>query len=788
MCFALGEAYAIAADNSVLIIGLLIMAAPVLSVADGKTVAATIFLLIAVVGFMNVQTVSRQKKFAELFEEKKSAQVSGRIYDIRQGDRNQVYMYCTDITAGSERYGEAYEYRGRMRMLLYIDDIGKLRMGQEITISTGIARPDIATNPGAFDARSYYASKGIYLTGRDVQILRYGDGYSVVRQFLYWFRNTAGEVIDTTWKAQNATVVRAMLLGEKSSLDRDTKRLFQLNGIAHILAISGVHIAIIGMTLLKLLRRLSGSYLVPGIISIVVVILYGMMTGLASSTFRAVVMMAITVIGRVKGRTPDMLTSAGTALIIQAMVVPGIIMDAGFQLSFAAVAGMAVPDCFMDGILTSDNRLLNTIKVNISVTLATAPVVVYYFYQIPLYSVALNLIIVPLVSVILFCGILVIAVGMSVGVFGSSLWICEYIGMPVTWILGFYRFICKMMTHVPGYNVNVGHISVAMVVVYYAVILACLGLVSAAVRHGWSGKRRYKCIGFVLLCLCLGICSERLMYDSAYRIIFMDVGQGDGILIRSGDGTNILIDGGSSDKKGVGEYVMTPVLRYYGAAHVDYAFLTHGDNDHTSGIRYLLETPDTGIVIDNLVVAGDGDVQGLQDIIDLAEQKGTHVIYMEAGYTMTCGKNAAKMRLSLLHPGSKTGIKDANDLSAVIRLEYAGVSVLFTGDLGEAGERELLDGGAKLSADILKVGHHGSRYSSSEEFLQSVGADEAVISAGVNNRYGHPHKETLERLERYGTDVLLTSRDGAVCVQIDEGSTLIQGYVDENRKENKTGN
>ena len=167
---------------------------------------------------------------------------------------------------------------------------------------------------------------------------------------------------------------------------------------------------------------------------------------------------------------------------------------------------------------------------------------------------------------------------------------------------------------------------------------------------------------------------------------------------------------------------------------MDFAFLTHGDNDHTSGIRYLLETPDTGIVIDNLVVAVDGDVQGLQDIIDLAEQKGTHVIYMEAGYTMTCGKNAAKMRLSLLHPGSKTGIKDANDLSAVIRMEYAGVSVLFTGDLGEAGERELMDSGAKLSADILKVGHHGSRYSSSEEFLQSVGADEAVISAGVNNK------------------------------------------------------
>ena len=171
-----------------------------------------------------------------------------------------------------------------------------------------------------------------------------------------------------------------------------------------------------------------------------------------------------------------------------------------------------------------------------------------------------------------------------------------------------------------------------------------------------------------------------------------------------------------------------------------------------------------------------GDIENMGELLELAEKRGVNIIYMDGGFQMSCGKDAAKVWLNFLHPSEKTDIKDANDLSAVIRLEYRGYSVLFTGDLGEDGERELISEGGDLSADVLKVGHHGSRYSTSGEFLRAVDPDLAIISAGENNRYGHPHGETLERLDACGADVMSTIDHGAICVEITDGEISVTGY------------
>ena len=319
------------------------MAALVLLVVADKTgtamfffkhrVVVGIFVLMALMGYLNLKTTVRQETMADKISTEYRCSMVCKVDDIREsGYGYQVYVTGT----------QAGEHNVKVKIILYMNEVVDVRIGLQLISEGKFTRPEEATNPGTFDARSYYAHKGIYLICKDPVIVGRGEKYSVIKDFLYRFRLKAGCVLDRYFDEQDASVMRGMLLGEKSGIDKDTKRLFQVNGIAHILAISGVHIAIIGMTLYKLLRRISGSNILSGILSVGVVVLYGMMTGLASSTLRAVIMMAIVVTAKAVGRSPDMLTSAGIACVIQAVMSPQIVMDAGFQMSFAAVLGIAI--------------------------------------------------------------------------------------------------------------------------------------------------------------------------------------------------------------------------------------------------------------------------------------------------------------------------------------------------------------------------------------------------------------------------------------------------------------
>lgn len=605
----------------------------------------------------------------------------------------------------------------------------------------------------------------------------------------------------------------------------------------------------------------------------IVVVFYGIMTGLSGSTSRAVIMMGLVMIGKAKGRSADLLTSAGIASIGMAVWNPYVIRDAGFQLSFAAVAGLAVIHPVYVQTFGKKGKLRQAFGVSLSSSLATLPICVFYYYQFPLYGILLNLLVVPLVSCLLMSALVTAGCGII------SIKAAELAGIPAHFILILYERLCGLSEKIPFSSINVGHISVRMVLVYYLglgvvlFILRCYAgeknssqstdennsageEVNKSRRNNLAGRKlekpmtnnpsdkdlaklsRSKSLGRdltksvrkksgrcgrylygIILVILLTALYEYANLDRSFVTVFLDVGQGDGILIRTEQGTSILIDGGSTSNQRVGEYVLLPAIRYYGMSELDYVFVTHGDADHISGIEYLLNAEHIGVRIRNLVLAKYGDRQGLANIETLAKEKNINVVYMEAGDKIQEKQNPdmAGLTLECLYPSGSTleakqvaereasGITDdkkiaigldnaitanvpgeevtgssldANDLSMVLLAKYDGRKILFTGDAGSMVEKRLiLEKSILLSeTDALKVGHHGSHSASSKGFLQTTKPQYAIISCGKKNHYGHPHEETLMQLQTIGARVYRTDQCGAIILHIRSGKIMLHGY------------
>lgn len=865
-----------------------------------------IFVFVGIAGYCNMSSLRTQENFVKCVAGA-SCKVSGIIYDrqettsgwVIQIRAKKVFVKGVEETKeGAEKTKEIEEvgnklaYSGQMKIVAYMSTSEKPILGQDVVLSGVAALPEHATNPGGFDAADYYKAKKIFMFLKDTSYVETGVKKSELLNTLHGIKERVTSVYDQTFEPKAASVLSAMVLGDKRGLDRDTRNMYQLNGIAHILAISGLHIAILGMTLFEWLRKRTGSYRISGCVAMIVVVFYGIMTGLSGSTSRAVIMMGLVMIGKAKGRSADLLTSAGIASICMAVWNPYVIRDAGFQLSFAAVAGLAVIHPVYVQTFGKKGRLRQAFGVSLSSSLATLPICVFYYYQFPLYGILLNLLVVPLVSCLLMSALVTAGCGII------SIKAAELAGIPAHFILILYERLCGLSEKIPFSSINVGHITVRMVLVYYLglgvvlFILRCYAgeknssqstdennsageEVNKSIRNNLAGRKlkkpktnspsdkdlakpsRSKSLGRnlakpvrkksgrcgrylygIILVILLTALYEYANLDRSFVTVFLDVGQGDGILIRTEQGTSILIDGGSTSNQRVGEYVLLPAIRYYGMSELDYVFVTHGDADHISGIEYLLNAEHIGVRIRNLVLAKYGDRQGLANIETLAKEKNINVIYMEAGDKIREKLNSdmAGLTLECLYPSGRTleakqvvkrdsdsiaeakqvaereaagitddkkiaiglgneitanvpgeaGLKDeitesdldANDLSIVLLAKYDGRKILFTGDAGSMVEKRLiLEKSILLSeTDALKVGHHGSRSASSEGFLQTIKPQYAIISCGKKNHYGHPHEETLMQLQTIGARVYRTDQCGAIILHIQSGKIMLHGY------------
>ncbi len=764
--------------------------------------------------------------------------LSGTIRKTVQKTASKA-IYLSDVSislaSDSGRNEETYHAKG---FLVYVDPEAVYHIGNVIAASGSISYFSLPRNPGNFDQKFYYAKQQIegYLfpenvTVTDNRISILGDNLRILRE--RWSRQLTASV-----GSENGGILSAMLLGEKRGMDTDLKELYQLNGIGHVLAVSGVHLSIIGIGIYQFFRRTTGSYPLGGTMGILFMVLYMIMIGATVSAARAFIMFLFRVGADIVGRNYDAPTALGASAFLLLLRNPLYLYDGSFWFSYGAILSiMIVLPAFgniyqglqkkydlkfllMEKDMKKEKRrklILQQLRMNImesffaslSIQLFLLPVQLYFYFEVAPYSVLLNLIVIPLMSLIMLSGVI------------GSLFVCI---LPVaaapffaasSRILDLYRFLGEETLKIPGSRLVIGKPELWQVGVYFLGVTGLLIVVYrwkdsqivlkkkeeekerlqnqeeesvsltllkitvktddssqsskqllSNLKDSKKNKKRILLLAAGGYLLFLFLLVFRFGDYRTGRMTLIDVGQGDCIFLKSPSGVKILVDGGSSSEKQVGKYRIESYLESLGVGSLDYVFVTHGDLDHMNGIQEMMERQRQGVKIRALVLpvktVWDEKLQGLAV---LAKEKEIPL------YTVDAGQNLQdkSMKISCLYPSSKDKTEPGNSASLVLKVSLGGKNILLTGDLEGEGEdrvikilKEQESRGSQIRWDILKVAHHGSRYSTSEKFLQTVDPKYAVISAGEKNRYGHPHRETLERLKKAGVKVITTKENGAV--------------------------
>ena len=695
-----------------------------------------------------------------------------------------------------------------------------------------LSRISGADNPGQYDAASYGNLYRRYFRMYEPALEVVRADTDVLREKTACIKERLRARIAKAFPEDCAGIMEAMLLGERGELTSSERSLFRNGGILHILAISGLHIAGVGMCCFAALRRLfylapleetaerlirrcfgirPGTGRVPlcaaGTGSICIIGLYTVLTGMSVSAVRAFLMFSLLAAGKMTGRTYDPPTAISFAALLLLLENPLYLAAGSFQLSFLAAAAFF--------LFRNRGKLMTLLLVQ----LWMLPLTLFWFFEVPLLSVPANLLVVPLLPVVM-------ASGIAAMLLPGARWTAR----PAIWILRAVGALLKVTAGVPHTVLIMGRPHGYQIFLYGAL------LVFFTVRtYKWRMyKRRFFLLLLVpvLLLLTARNAPAALLHlvgiPSPLRMTALSVGQGDATVLEMPDGQTVLVDGGSTTVSNPGENRILPYLRYEGLGKLDYVVVTHSDEDHVNGILeilMLMARKETPLSIRTLVLPylQNPDERYLE-VVKWAEYLNIRVIKAAAGDLFLFGCREGEqgdagagsgVLLNVLNPDPslETDPPDANGQCVVLALHYRQFDALLCGDVSGPGEEQMIgrireesfkgipsDGtqteercsepalpegslpgsaSAEVSSsdyEVLKVAHHGSRFSTPEELLQLIRAEVAIVSSGRGNRYGHPHKELLQRLAGEGMRIERTDTVGAVTVTTDGYAYEVREY------------
>lgn len=785
LAFVLGEVIAVFDLNIAvpcIVLAIIVIRKIIIKAYEDMGAFVVIFFTL-IMGFMLMSNeITTRNHIYDLKED--TVIVQGKIYKIENtAFGTNIYLKGVEVENGEKSVSVK-------RIFVNTEKIPNVKIGNIIKVRGKLRQFEEAANKGNFDSRKYYLSLGFYgkIEAGTIEVIN--SEYSGIRQGLYELRMEIIERLEKLCSDNKGIfsiinnkngIIGAIILGDKTDLDSDIKELYSVSGIAHILAISGLHISFIGMVIYRLLRR-RFRFLFSAAVSIPVVLSFGIMSGFGISTIRAIIMFILKIIGEVLGRKYDAITAISLAGLVLLVQNPFVVCNSGFQMSFGAIIAIVLILPIVEEILNTDNKIIKVLSANFTISLVMNPILAWNYYELPTFSFLLNIVVVPLMSVVIVSSIVGIFCSCIMFGFGKA------VIFPGCGILELYTFLCNIINKSSVASIVVGQPKVTIIIVYYAILLVVLfGLKNIRTKYtraekerniikketglvlekkakkerrikGQNVKLRLACIvGFLLL-----NCLIYYIPNPGFYITFINVGQGDGILIHGDNGTKVMVDGGSTSEKQVAKNCIVPYLKAEGIGTIDYSIITHTDKDHISGILEILENNNSNrIRIKNLVMP---DINMKDDtyneLIEKAKLKKINVLYIKKGDTLSLGKT----KIKCIYPETTTTASDKNDYCTVLSVKNKTSKILLTGDISKEIEEKIKDD-IEENYTVLKVAHHGSNYSSSEKFLKKVNPKYSIISVGKNNSYGHPGNETMERLRKQGGVIYRTDEKGGITIR-----------------------
>ena len=623
--------------------------------------------------------------------------------------------------------------------------------------------------PGAFDTRGWLKSQGFAAYGRfnDYKII--GSNWIPERTFANfrkWIESRFADYLDPA----ETGLLLGLLAGDRSGIPEALRSDFQRSGLVHVLAISGFHVVLLAGILMIFLKATGLPLRAVRIIAVALLFLYIPVTGGSPAVRRAVLMFSVPQIGALFQRPANTMNSLGVALIIILLPEPGILWNPGFQLSVAATAGILIGSPlnpfanFPESL--KKNKLWNTLRafaidptyVTLCATLATAPFLVHHFKTLSPMAWLGNIVVVPGISW-----------GMQAGLFAliSPIdFLREHFCYAASFFLRLASLLTRLISDSSIASVTIGPFSPAILLL----IGFALTFIPAIRRNRIA---RIYCVS------CLALFAGIFCYNSyakamhpTWKLTTIDVGQGDSHLVEAPSGRHFLVDAGDNSRQDSGKDIIVPFLHHIGVRELDALIITHPDKDHFGGAKSILKT----FPVKELWASDCAIIERKpewQQVIQEARKRNIPIRKIHRGILW----KETYFEMQTIHPRNDICV-EANEGSITLRLKGLGHSAVLTGDLTIKGEKEIMKTDAYLKSDVLKLGHHGSKTSSSVPFLNAVNPTYAIIPSGRKNRFRHPHKQVTDRLDSLDIPYINTAERGSISITFSEDTTIIQTMLE----------
>lgn len=759
----------------------------------GRSTVPALLVLCVVLGCLRAAVMADPTSDLAKFHRERTVQVEGLALDdagqAGAAMRFPVRVERVHSDGGwTEVEGTALVTAGRAAEIGEGRDAPYVRYGDRLRLEGTLTAPPELDD---FDYPAYLSRQGIGTVMSFPSIALVGEGQGG------WTRTTLADIrrslhgsLGRSLPEPEAAIGQALLLGMRDGIPDQVLDDFRTTGTSHLLAISGLHVGILLGLALPVSARAFGRrrhlYLIAPLLALWT---YAVLAGLSPSVVRASIMGTVYLGALALGRPKSILPALGLAAAVMVAVSPNILWSVSFQLSFAAMAGIATLSepisRRLEGLVgASDSEgvssrwpvraLASAIGTSAAAILATLPLTAFYFQQVSLVGLPTTLVTLPMLPFALVFHTLAAISGL----------VFHPLGVAFGWLAwGATAYIVQVVhlaAKLPVASFETGRIAPVLVVGYYGAGAAwyvahrsgVLANVASRVqsnqasRPGFSAATKWLAVPLALAAVLIWT-AALTDEDGRMRVVFGDVGNGDAALIVSPTGRQVLVDGGPEAQDAT--RLLGSALPFWDRS-LDVVVLTHGHADHVTGLLDVLRRYDVGHIVER---NAEYATPAYGDWSRAIEGEGAHVTQAVAGQLIDLGDGAY---VEVLHPPDRLlrgTDSDLNNASIVLRVVYGDVSFLLTGDIFVEAEREMLSRGVEVGSTVVKIPHHGSRSSSSAEFIERVQPSVAVISVGTDNRFGHPHTETLDVLQEYAPEArVMTTRDHGAIRFVTDGKTL----------------